>query len=68
MSIADDIITKANPPNDNIVVVLQLRMTLDREELETLKSDYDFWVMITDFNPDVEVKTAYMEVPKVDKT
>ncbi len=61
MSISEDIITKANPPTENVEAVLQIRMTIDRDELETLKSDYDFWLMMTDLSPPVEIMSARME-------
>ena len=64
MSISQDIIDKANPPNDNVMCVLQIRMTIDIEELESLDSDYDFWLMMAEFNPPVDVMSAQMEVPK----
>ncbi|KKL60465.1 hypothetical protein LCGC14_2205050 [marine sediment metagenome] len=64
MSISRDIITKANPPTENVEVVLQVQLTIDREELESLQSDYDFWSMMADFCPPVEVKSAHMEVAK----
>ena len=68
MSISEDIITKANPPNDGVVVVLQIEMTLDIEELRGMGSDYDFWNMVQAFSPSVDIMSAHMEVPKVNKT
>lgn len=64
MGISEEIITSANPPNNNIDFTLQFKAVIDLDELAHCSSDYDFWSMIQDISPDVIVMGANMEHPK----